>query len=169
MLVVGPKLVDEGLNYLDVRFPGFKVLGTEKKLLVEGLLPRDKKFKGTVDLIIEDSQGNQYVMDWKTCSFGWDIYRKSDKLTSYQLVLYKKFLIHEGIISDKANVEFLLLKRTAADGKRVESVPTTSGEKKMNNAMELLSQAINQIEIGKPVKNRLNCNACKFRKTPHCP
>ena len=38
----------------------------------------DIKLKGFIDLVIKTEDGKYHVIDWKTCSWGWDARRKSD-------------------------------------------------------------------------------------------
>ena len=75
----------------------------------------DKKFKGFIDLIIYTPDTKKYhVIDWKTCSWGWDSRKKTDKMITYQLSLYKHFWAkkHGKNIKD-ITTHFALLKRTA--------------------------------------------------------
>ena len=51
----------------------------------------DYKFKGFIDAIVSTPDGKVHIFDWKTCSWGWDSKKKSDKYITYQLTLYKKF------------------------------------------------------------------------------
>ena len=71
-------------------------------------------FKGYIDLVIKTTDGKYHVIDWKTCSWGWDREKKNSKLITYQLTLYKKFFCQKHNI-DPSLVEthFALLKRTA--------------------------------------------------------
>ena len=99
---------------------------------------------------------------------GWDMERKSDRITTYQLTLYKKFFCQKHNIDPK-NVEthFALLKRTAKTN-HVEIFRVTSGPTKTKNANDLLLKAISNISKQIKFKNRLSCGKCEFRKTEHC-
>ena len=55
-------------------------------------------FKGFIDLVLKDGQGHYHVIDWKTCSWGWNARKKSDILFSRQLVLYKYYYSKRFII-----------------------------------------------------------------------
>ena len=48
-------------------------------------------FKGYIDLVLKTSDGKYHIIDWKTCSWGWASRRKTEKMTTYQLALYKYF------------------------------------------------------------------------------
>ena len=99
-------------------------------------------FKGFIDLVIKTKDGKYHIIDWKTCTWGWDSRKKNDSLINYQLVLYKN---------------------------KVEIFRATSGNKKMQNAVNLLKKALYNIERKAFIKNRLSCKGCEFNKTSHCP
>jgi len=71
---------------------------------------------------------------------------------------------------DPADVEthFALLKRTAKYN-NVEFFRVTSGPRKTENALKMLSKALYNIKNKRYIKNRLSCNRCDFRHTEHCP
>ncbi len=138
---------------------------------------RNMKFKGFIDLVAaDDTSGKVCIIDWKSCSWGWNSRKKSDTLVAQQLVLYKHFYCQKHNI-DPSNVEtyFVLLKRAAKDGNRVEFVRVTAGKKRIENALNDLNKALHNITIGNHVKNKLHCTSCKHRpgscefyKTEHC-
>mgnify|MGYP003147724700 FL=1 len=177
-VVVSNKLIEQmcmqGANILPhiepiirEKFGHFKVVSTEEKLLVpiEGT---SFNFKGYIDLVLQTSDGKYHIIDWKTCSWGWDMRKRNDPMVTYQLTLYKKFFAVKHNI-DPADIEthFALLKRTAKKN-NVEFVGVSSGTIKTNNATKLLMLALSNIEKKKAIKNRLSCKSCQFYKTPHC-
>ena len=94
--------------------------------------------------------------------------KRSDKLITYQLTLYKNFYSLKYNIDVKdIETHFALLKRTAKK-QNVEIFRVTSGSRKMKNALDLLEQAITTIQSGFSVKNRMSCKYCEFYKTEHC-
>jgi ATP-dependent exoDNAse (exonuclease V) beta subunit len=135
------------------------------------------KFKGFIDLVATDEESNKILLiDWKTCSWGWNAKKKSDTLIAQQLVFYKYFYCKKHGI-DPTNVEtyFALLKRTAKKGNKVEFVRVTSGKKRIENALNDLNKALHNITLGNHIKNKLHCTSCKHRpgacefyKTEHC-
>ena len=149
------------------KFGNFKVISTEEKLMapIEG---SSFNFKGYIDLVVQTDDGKYHVIDWKTCSWGWDMRKRSDPMVTYQLTLYKKFfsIIHN-IDPSLIETHFVLLKRTAKKN-NVEFVDVSSGNIKTNNATKLLMQALKNIENQKVIKNRLSCKSCQFYKTEHC-
>lgn len=146
---------------------GYEVISTEEKLLVP-IEDTSFNFKGYVDLVIKTTDGVYHVIDWKTCSWGWDMRKRSDPMVTYQLTLYKKyFALKHGIDASDIETHFALLKRTAKKN-HVEFVDVSSGERKTNNATNLLMLAIKNIEKKRAIKNRLSCKRCQFYKTKHC-
>ena len=152
------------------QFGVFQVVSIEEPLLEEitDFESYGRKFKGFIDLVIKTQDGKYHIIDWKTCSWGWDSKKKSDKIVNYQLTMYKHFFSKKHNINPK-NIEtyFALLKRTAKKN-NVEIFRTTSGEKKTNNCLSMLEKSVINIEKGVKIKNRLSCKYCKFYKTENC-
>lgn len=151
-------------------FGDFEVVSVEEELLepIDEFQSFGKSFKGFIDLTIKTPDNKYHIIDWKTCSWGWDTKKKSDPMTTYQLTYYKNYFSKKHNIDTK-NIEtyFVLLKRTAKKD-NVEVVRVTSGPKKVENSLKLLENAVINIERGTQIKNRLNCKYCKFYKTEHC-
>ena len=125
-------------------------------------------FKGFIDLVIQTEDGKYHVIDWKTCSWGWDMKKWSDSLTTYQLTYYKTFFSQKhNIPMENIETHFALLKRTAKKNK-VEIFRVTSGQRKVNNSLKLLEKTVKSINKGVTFKNRLSCKYCNFYKTAHC-
>ena len=128
-------------------------------------------FKGFIDLVIKTPDQKYHVIDWKTCSWGWDSKKKTDRIINYQITLYKNFFASKHNIDPK-NIEtyFALLKRTAKTN-NVEIFRVTSGQKKTDNALNLLNKAVYNITRNNHIKNRLSCTSgygCEFYKTKYC-
>ena len=125
-------------------------------------------FKGFVDLILKTPDGKHHIIDWKSCTWGWRREKRSDKVLSYQLMLYKKYYSEKHGVDFK-NIEtyFGLLKRTA-NKNSVEIFRVTSGPRKLQNCINLLEKALKNIEKGCYIKNRLSCKYCEFHKTSLC-
>jgi len=161
--------VDDGLkNY----FNSYEVVAAELPLYepIDG--HDDYTFKGYIDAIVKTPDGKTHIFDWKTCSWGWDPRRKSDKMTTYQLTLYKHFYAQKMNIDPKLiETHFALLKRTAKKD-RVEFFRVSSGPVKIKNALKTLNMALYNIKKKRYIKNRLSCTTgygCKLYKTKHCP
>jgi len=179
-----PKLLDnlnkQGKNLAPLimpevkeHFEKYEVVGTEIKLYesMEEIFPHEDGyyFKGFVDAVIKTSDGTYHLIDWKTCSWGWDSKKRSDPIISYQLTLYKHFFAQKyNVDPSKIETYFALLKRTAKKD-NVEFFRVTSGPKKTKNALNLLKKSLHNITKGISIKNRLSCKYCEFYKTEHCP
>jgi len=158
------------LPALEETFSSFEVVSVEEPLY-EQLADTELKFKGYIDLVIKTPDQKYHVIDWKTCSWGWDSKRKADRMTTYQLTLYKNFFAEKhGLDSNNIETHFALLKRTAKSN-NVEIFRVTSGPKKTENAIKLLNKAVYNIKNKNHIKNRLSCTygyGCEFYKTKHC-
>jgi len=172
MRAQGKKIIPEIEEALHDYFEEFEVLAVELPLYepIEG--EEDYKFKGYIDAIVATPDGKVHIFDWKTCSWGWDSRKKSDKIVTYQLTLYKHFFAQKMNVDPK-NIEthFSLLKRTAKKN-RVEFFRVTSGELKTKNALKTLHMALYNIKKKRYIKNKLSCTSgfgCKFYGTEHCP
>jgi ATP-dependent exoDNAse (exonuclease V) beta subunit len=168
------EMKDQGLDLLphikpavEEYFGEYEVFSTEEQLF-EDISHQDCKFKGYVDLVLKTPDGKYHIIDWKTCSWGWNYRKKTDKMITYQLTFYKHFFAKKHNV-DLKNIEthFALLKRTAKKNK-VEIFKVTSGKKKIQNALNFLSKALYNISNKNYVKNRMSCTHCEFRKSAHC-
>ena len=171
MMKQGNKIIPEIDDALNDYFDKYEVLAVEMPLMEEIEGHDDYKFKGYIDAVVATPDGKVHIIDWKTCSWGWDSRKKSDKMVTYQLTLYKKFFCQKMNVDPK-NVEthFALLKRTAKKN-HVEFFRVTSGPRKTENALKLLNTALYNIKNKRYIKNRLSCTSgygCKFYNTKHC-
>lgn len=163
-------ICEQVLPAVKEHFGPFDVVAVEEELLepISEFESYGKHFKGFIDMVIKTPDNKIHIIDWKTCSWGWNTKKKSDPMTNYQLTYYKNYYSKKHNI-DPSNIEtyFVLLKRTAKNN-NVEVVRVTSGPKKTENSLKLLENAVINIEKGLNIKNRLNCKYCKFYKTEHC-
>ncbi len=168
----GPLILDEVFPAMEEHFGEYEVLEAEEDLMemIKDFNCDEKnKFKGFIDLVIKTSDGKVHIIDWKTCSWGWDARKKADPMVTYQLTFYKHFWAKKHNVDPKMiETHFALLKRTAKNN-RVEIFRVTSGPRKTQNALKFLENAIYNIEKKNFIKNRLACRKCEFHKTEHCP
>ena len=151
-------------------FGNYEVFSTEE-VLYESIDELSYKWnlKGFIDLVIKTEDGKYHILDWKSCSWGWDAKKRSEKLVTYQLTLYKKFFCKKhNIEPENVETHFGLLKRTAKDN-RVEIFRVSSGKRKTTNATKLLVDGCKTIRAKNHIKNRNSCQRCEFRHTDHCP
>ena len=171
MKTQGNQIIPEIQDALDDYFEEYEVLAVELPLMepIEG--EDEYKFKGYIDAIVKTPDNKVHIFDWKTCSWGWDSRKRSDKMVTYRLTLYKKFFCQKLNIDPKeVETHFALLKRTAKKN-RVEFFRVTSGNRKTENALKTLNTALYNIKNKRYIKNRLSCTSgfgCKFYNTKHC-
>jgi len=163
-----PPIIEQVLDVLEEHFgKDFRYISTEEQIdiLIDEYKLADYDFRGIVDLTIQTSDGKYHVIDWKTCSWGWDQRKKSDPMVTYQLTYYKHFLAKKHQI-DLKDIEtyFILLKRVAKKD-NVEIVRISSGERKTSNALRLLENAVHNIDHGNFMKKKTSCRKCAAWKT----
>ena len=172
MIGQGKRIIPEIQSALDDYFEEYEVLSVEMPLYEPIENEEDHNFKGYIDAVVSTPDGKVHIFDWKTCSWGWDMKKKNDKIVTYQLTLYKHYFCQKmGIDPKNVETHFALLKRTAKKN-RVEFFRVTSGPRKTENALKLLNTALYNIKNKRYIKNRLSCTGgygCKFYKTEHCP
>jgi len=152
-------------------FGNFTLVSSEEEIHEKLFYKTDDNytFKGYVDCFIKTDDGKYHVIDWKTCSWGWNMKKRTDPMVTYQLTYYKHFLSEKrGIPKEDIETYFALLKRTGKKDK-VEIMRVTSGDKKTNNALKLLEQSVYNIDRKNFMKNKLSCSRCDFKGTEHCP
>jgi hypothetical protein len=169
----GVRILKNVPKFMKDNFGDFEVIDTEKNLRVpvpfEEDLITEFDFVGYVDCIIKTSDGRHHIIDWKTCSWGWDARRKADKMTTYQLSYYKFFYkMMTGTDFDNIDTHFVLMKRTTKNFP-IELVKVPNGEQKTNNALKLLETAAYNVDNENFIKNKLSCSKCDFHRTEHCP
>ena len=89
----GKHLIQFILPALKKYFGKFEMVSVEEPLyeIIENKNIQ-KKFKGFIDLVVYTPDTKKFhIIDWKTCSWGWDSRKKTDKMITYQLTLYKNF------------------------------------------------------------------------------
>ena len=167
----GVNILPDIIPALHEYFGNFTLVSSEEEIHEKLFYKTDDNytFKGYVDCFIKTEDGKYHIIDWKTCSWGWDMKKRTDPMVTYQLTYYKHFLSEKrGIPKEDIETYFVLLKRTGKRDK-VEIMRVTSGDKKTNNALKLLEQSVYNIDRKNFMKNRLSCSRCDFKGTEHCP
>ncbi len=168
MVEAGKIIVPGILKSLEEKFGKYEVFSCEE-MLFESIEERDNiNFKGFIDLVLKTDDGKYHILDWKTCSWGWNAKKRSDPMTTYQLIYYKNFFASKHNI-DKKDIKtyFGLLKRTSKKD-NIEIFEITSGPKRISNSLKVLNNVLTNIENGVAIKNRLSCKYCEYDKTEHC-
>lgn len=162
----GTNLAPQVVPSLEEHFGEYEVFSVEEKLY-EPIETEELNFKGFIDVVIKKDD-IYHILDWKTCSWGWDQNKKRDRLMTYQLTLYKLFFAKKHKIDPKKiKTHFGLLKRTAKKN-QIEIFEVTSGPKKTENALNLMNKALYNIGNKRFIKNKLSCKYCPFDRTEHC-
>ena len=147
-------------------FGNFTLVAAEEELYekIKEYIKTDYNFKGFIDLIIKTEDGKYHILDQKSCSWGWENTKKTAALVTYQLTLYKKFFAQKHNIDEKdIETYFCLLKRTAKSD-NIEIFRVTSGPKKTENALKVLTNCLTSIDKNFFPKNRLACKYCEYYK-----
>lgn len=158
--------------WFDKQFPEWEYVDAEHSLY-EPLDGYPHAFKGFIDVVIRvpNARGKKlyWLLDWKTCSWGWTIDKKNDPQVKSQLVLYKNFWsIKENINPKDVRCGFVLLKRTAKSGMHCELVTTSVGDVTTNRSLKVINNMVTSIKRGIAIKNRNACTFCSYLNTPHC-
>ena len=168
----GLGILPEVPPWFDKTFPGWEFIDAEH-YLYEPIEGHPHAFKGFVDCIIKAPglRGKTLVwmIDFKTCGWGWATQNKGDELVKMQLVLYKNFWSKKTDFETKdIRCAFVLLKRTAKPDSRVELVQASVGEVTTARSLAVVNNMIHSVKRGAAIKNRNSCKFCDFFETPHC-
>ncbi len=106
-------------------------------------------FNGALDMavIVESKRGQKkylWIVDFKTCGWGWDGKKRRDPHILAQLLLYKHFICKELSMDPKVvHTAFVLLKKRPPKGQSAaEWFPISSGPKAVSNAIDELQSDI---------------------------
>ncbi len=158
--------------WLDKQFPGWEFVDAEHALY-EPIEKYKHAFKGFIDLIIKTPgpKGKDviWLLDWKTCAWGWAVQKKSDPMVRAQLILYKNYWSKK-TNTDTKNIKcgFILLKRTGKPGAHCELVATSVGDVTTKRSLKVVNNMISSVRKRIAIKNRNSCTYCPFFNTEHC-
>lgn len=169
----GKGIIPEIPKWFDTEFPGWKFVDAEH-YLYEPIMEHPHAFKGFIDAIITApgprNKELTWLLDFKTCGWGWTAEKKADELVRSQLVYYKNYWsIKTGTDPKDVRCGFVLLKRTGKPGQRVELVQTSVGDVTTKRALKVVNDMLTTVKKGSAVKNRNSCKFCDFRSTKYCP
>jgi hypothetical protein len=169
----GVSIVKEVPTWLEANFPEWEFIDAEHNLN-EVMEKHQLKFKGFIDCVIKAAgpRGKPlvWVLDWKTCAWGWPAEKKSDPMIRSQLVYYKHFFANKaGVEFKDVRCGFVLLKRTAQDGSRCELVPVSVGDVTLQRSLKVLDNMITSVRRGIAIKNKDSCQYCDYKGTEWCP
>lgn len=111
-----------------------------------------------------------WIIDHKTCSWGWDVAKKRDYQKQLQLILYKHFFCKMFNLNlNRVKCGFLLLKRTPKKGgDRCELVKVSVGPVAQAKAVATMNTMLNSVMSGRYMKNRNSCRFCEFKDGHPC-
>ena len=179
MLGQGKQLVVLIIPALKEKFPEYQFIDSEEKLeilLTSIEASQPFQFKGYIDFIIKLPSGRTIIIDFKTSSLGWTAQEKTNKITTYQLTLYKHFYCEKYSINPKeVEVYFAIIKRTGKK-EHFDIFEVGCGTKKVSNCIEFLKGKVKLIDKKVLIKKYDSChkktgffiNTCDFYKTEHC-
>ena len=101
-------IVDSFRDELDNYFEECEVVATEEKLY-EDIEGEDMKFKGYIDLVVKTPDGKYHILDWKTCSWGWDARRRPTRSSTTNLPIQVFWAKKHGVPLDMVETHFGLL------------------------------------------------------------
>lgn len=124
------------------------------------------------DSVVIPGEYVYYILDWKTCNYGWDPKKKRDFNKQLQLMLYKSFLCDiMDLELDQVRCAFVLMKRKTTKKNptaHCELVTVSVGSGSKEKSLVVLNKTINQIKKGFVLKDKRNCKYCPYFNTPHC-
>lgn len=162
-------------EFFDSTFPGWKFVAAEQDLYERLDKFPDTSFKGFIDAVItapgrRKNTVTTWILDFKTCTFGWTREHKQDVMARNQLILYKTYWCKKKDIDPKdVRAAFVLLKKTGKSGQRCELVDVSAGDVTRERAVKLVESMVSSLKRGISIKNRTSCSRCDMRETVHCP
>ena len=169
----GMGIIEEVPGFLEETFPEWEYLAAEAQLY-EMMEKHGISFKGFIDAVIrvKGPKGKDlvWILDHKTCGWGWDMQKKTDPMVRSQLVYYKHFWSQKlGVDFKDVRCGFVLLKRTAKPGNRCELIPVSVGDVTLGRSLKILDNMVSSVKNGIAIKNRESCKWCDFKGTKWCP
>ncbi len=154
-----------------------KLLGVELPLLVK--IQNNLFLKGFIDIVLYDEEEDKVIIfDIKTSSRGWGDKDKKDDIKISQLLIYKEFFSKQyGILVDKIDVQFFIVKRKLFENSeyvipRIQTFIPANGKIKRKKAMDNMQSFIDEcFDMDGKAKDReyqqnaskSNCKYCPFR------
>jgi hypothetical protein len=143
----------------------------------------DIKFKGYIDIIIKskDKRGKPviWVCDFKTCSWGWSVEKRTDPWRLNQLFLYKYYLCKKFNMDPKqVRAAFILLKKSPSKGSPpIEFLPVSAGPVSVQRALDtkgsIITEMLEKSRSGQFHKDRSKCEEwgrrCPYLDSELCP
>jgi hypothetical protein len=156
-------------------FGKYRVLSVESWLRGKPDVKFPQDFVGKLDIAVELEDGTIVIADFKSCESNYMFRQYMDALKESQLVYYKHFYCAmHNVDPKKIETYFITLERNKKSKKPVSFIRITSGGVKTKNAMARLLEALEAINSGCFIKNKMACykfgddHPCCFKGTEHC-
>jgi len=177
------KILTETPEWFNKVFPDWKIVGVEIKLFEKIDNKLNKFFKGYIDTVLvmpkpprkgskktEPTEILYWILDFKSCDYGWGAQKRRDPLKRLQLVLYKHYFCKKFNVDLKqVKCGFVLCKRNPGKNKEsLELFEISVGEKTIENGLNIVDKTISLIEKKLYKKNRNSCTYCDFKNTKNC-
>lgn len=176
---IGKESIEELLAYVKANFPGWEIFSAEHDLMtpISDKYP-EYWFNGFVDLILR--RGDEfYILDYKTCSWGWGKDKIGDPYTMGQIQAYAYYFMrqHPDLVQNISQFKaaYLLVKKTAKSGARIELLGVPVRKQNVDEIQNGLDSMILALQEGRhPARGMTNgeCTAyggCRFMGTEKCP
>lgn len=172
-LMIAEGILKDIPAFFDKTFPGWEYVSAEESLFEDIKQHEGISFKGFIDGVIKtkDSKGKDkwWILDYKTCSWGWHRKKKQDFMVAAQLIFYKNYWAEKRNIPVKdIRCGFVLLKRDGKNGRRCELFPISVGPKTTKRALKIVDNMLMSVRRGTAIKNRNSCKWCDYYQTEHC-
>lgn len=160
--------------FMDREFPHWEFFSSEERLFESIETQQNVSFKGYIDGVVvvpdKKEQPQRWMIDFKTCSWGWPIEKRRDFMISAQLVLYKNFWAKKHSVDPMSvRCAFVLLKRTGRQNQRCEKLTVSVGPTTSRRALTVVDNMIESVRRGIAIKNRASCARCEYNNTTWCP
>lgn len=170
----------EGIAFLDIQFPGWKLIQAEENLYEKMVLGEvnheDASFKGFIDLIIEapNKKGKMivWIIDWKTAARPWDKRKIMDPKVTSQLSLYKNFwAAKHNRNHDEIRCGYIIALKKGKPGKICSFIPISVGPTSSRRVLTVLNNFVGSMKRKIAIKNKSesNCKYCEYKQTKWCP
>lgn len=168
-------ILSELPDWLNATFPNWQPIDAEHLIYepLDHIGHPDVKWKGMIDAIISHdgprSKRITRIIDWKTTSWGWAIAKQNDFKVNAQAAIYKVMwaMKHDMDLKD-IRASFVLLKRTAKDGNRCQTIEVSVGPKMVERLNIAIDKMLRAVKASHAPKNKLACKYCEFNATEHC-
>ena len=160
-------------EFFESTFPGMVYKSSESQLYEPLVKHPGTFFKGFLDLEIDvpDKKGKPltWIIDHKTCQWGWPREKKQDANTKNQLVLYKNFWSQKSGKNIKdIRCAFVLLKKQAKPGDHCELFPVSVGDLSIQKTLQTVDSMVGSLKKGMFIKKKFSCERCELAGTRFC-